>query len=101
VTVWIFELILLAFLIAAIIYIGYIKRKHMTEISKIQRSKIIEFYKNSQDILRLEDPEPSILDVVVRLKLLSDGLDFSYDKKTLSLAINYLVRLHDDKRNKN
>lgn len=100
-TVWIFELILLAMLIAALGYIGHLKIKQMKEISKIQKSKIIDFYKNSQNILRLEESEPSVLDVVVRLKLLSDTLDFSYDKRTLSLAINYLVRTHNVESGKN
>lgn len=94
-TVWIFELILVSCLFLAIMYIGRLKIKHMQQISKIQKSKIIEFYKNSQNIIALEEKEPSLMDIVVRLKLLSDQLDFQYDKKTLTLAINQLVRLHN------
>lgn len=88
-------------LIAALGYIGHLKRKQMKEISKIQKSKIIDFYKNAQNILRLEESEPSVLDIVVRLKLLSETLDFSYDKRTLSLAINHLVRSHNAENGKN
>lgn len=91
-SVWILEIILSGILGFVIAYIGIQRRRHMREISRLQKTKIIDFYTNTKETVELDKREPTAMDIVVRLKLLSDSLEFHYDKKTITLAINQLVR---------
>lgn len=91
-SVWILEIILSGILGLVIAYIGIQRRRHMREISRLQKTKIIDFYTNTKETVELDKREPTAMDIVIRLKLLSDSLEFDYDKKTITLAINQLVR---------